>query len=176
MSERSAKELTGARFGRKLVHAKEQYFDHATHSTRNYYVAKRPHMDALLDSLSDKYDFFVWSNNGQPYIDEILEAVWPKKHPLVGIFTSSESKGRPENGMLIPFFKEIKKIAKRYPQYSKDRILAVDDLPHVHCQNYGNLVAVTPFIGIPDDELLKLSEFLLSIHNRTSLKAVEKRY
>ena len=158
-----------------LIHAQDKHFPYATHNTFHYYLAVRPGLESFLDAIHLYYDLMIWSNNGQEYIDEIMDSFWPKHLPLVDIFTSNESSIKYENGYGIPFFKEIKKIAKRHGEYSKNQILAIDDKPQVHKRNYGNLIAISPFHGKPDSALDLLSTYLLSIKDVENVRSIEKR-
>jgi RNA polymerase II subunit A small phosphatase-like protein len=159
-----------------LMHGRDTDFREAEHTTEYGFVAVRNGVDDMLDTLADHYDFLIWSNNGRPYIDAMLKLVWPERHPLVDIFTSAEATVIGMDGIGIPFYKETRKVAKRHPQYSIDRILAVDDRPAVYRRNYGNLVAIAPFTGGYDEHLLHLAEFLIKIASKENLRKIEKRY
>lgn len=159
-----------------LLHCQETDFREAEHTTDFGFVAIRPGVDELLGRLQDHYDFMIWSNNGKPYIDRMLGLFWPEQHKLVDIFTSSDSTILARDGMGVPFYKETKKIAKRHKSYDLDRILGIDDNVGVYRKNYGNLVAVTPFIGAYDEELSRLGDFLLHISPEPNLRKLEKRY
>lgn len=159
-----------------LLHCQEQDFRDAEYTTEFGFVAIRPGVDEMLDQLADYYDFMIWSNNGRPYIDKMLELAWPAQHKLLDIFTSSDSSVLARDGMGVPFFKETRKVAKRHPQYHLDRILGVDDNQGVYRRNYGNLVSVTPFTGPFNDELGRLAHYLDSIAGVENLRKLEKRY
>lgn len=52
----------------------------------------------------------------------------------------------------------------------------IDDSPEKHIDNYGNLVQVTPYFGVnPDDELLKLIQYLEKIKLEPNIRSIEKR-
>lgn len=159
-----------------LLHCQEQDFREAEVTTEYGYVAIRPGVSEMLDGLSGHYDFMIWSNNGRPYIDTMLQLFWPDRHGLIDVFTSSESSLLERQGMGVPHFKETRKVAKRHPQYHLDRILGVDDNAGVYRRNYGNLVSVTPFEGPYDEEMAKLQNFLASISGQDNLRKLEKRY
>lgn len=159
-----------------LMHCEEKDFREAEHSTEYGFVAVRPGVDEMLDQLASHYDFMIWSNNGRPYIDRLLGLLWPAHHKLIDIFTSSDSGRLVRDAMAVPFFKETRKVIKRHPQYDLNRALGVDDNVGVYRRNYGNLVQVTPFTGPYNDELARLSKFLLSIADEPDLRKIEKRY
>lgn len=159
-----------------LMHCQDDDFREAEYTTEYGFVAVRNGVDDMLDTLADHYDFLIWSNNGRPYIDAMLKLVWPERHKLIDVFTSAEATVVGVQGIGVPFFKETRKVAKRHSQYPLDRILGVDDRPAVYSRNYGNLVAVSPFTGAYDEELLKLTGFLVQIANKDNLRKIEKRY
>lgn len=159
-----------------LLHCQEKDFREAEYTTEYGYVAIRNGVDEMLDGLAGQYDFMIWSNNGRPYIDAMLKLVWPERHALVDVFTSSESTIVGRDGMGIPFYKETRKVAKRHPEYDLNRILGIDDKPAVYSRNYGNLVCVSEFVGPFDQELVQLRTFLESIAGNDNLRKLEKRY
>lgn len=159
-----------------LMHGRDTDFREAEYTTEYGFVAVRNGVDEMLDTLSNHYDFMIWSNNGRPYIDAMLKLVWPEHHKLIDVFTSAEATVIGMQGIGVPFFKETRKVAKRHSQYPLDRILGVDDRPAVYKRNYGNLVAVSPFTGAYDEQLIKLADFLVQIACEEDLRKVEKRY
>lgn len=159
-----------------LIHAKENPFAGAEIFTGEFHISVRPGLEAFLRRVSAHYDLMVWSNNGLPYINDVLTHAWPDASlALIDIFTSHECARLARDGMSTPHFKTIKSVVKRHPQYSIDRILAIDDKPEVYARNYGNLVAVSPFRGSPDNELELLGLYLNTIAGAESLRAIEKR-
>jgi TFIIF-interacting CTD phosphatase-like protein len=159
-----------------LMHGQDDDFREAEYTTEYGFVAVRNGVDEMLDTLANHYDFMIWSNNGRPYIDAMLKLVWPERHTLIDVFTSAEATVVGREGIGLPFFKETRKVAKRHSQYPLDRILGIDDRPAVYSRNYGNLVAVSPFTGAYDEELLKLTGFLIQIADKDNLRKIEKRY
>lgn len=159
-----------------LMHCQDTDFRDAEYTTEYGFVAVRNGVDEMLDTLASHYDFMIWSNNGRAYINDILKLAWPERHSLIDVFTSAEATVVGVEGIGVPFFKETRKVAKRHPQYSLDRIIGIDDRPAVYRRNYGNLVAVSPFTGAYDEELLKLSGFLVQIANKDNFRKIEKRY
>lgn len=61
--------------------------------------------------------------------------------------------------------------------YRLERVLAVDDSPFKHADNYGNLVRVREYLGEDehDDELLRLTEYLDRLADEPNVRRIEKR-
>lgn len=159
-----------------LIHCQNKDFRESEHTTPHGFVAIRHGVEEMLDGLAEHYDFMIWSNSGRPYIDDMLKLFWPTQHSLIDIFTSAESIVIGVDGMGVPFLKETRKVANRHRQYRLDRILGVDDKPNVYQRNFGNLIAVSPFLGGYDEQLLQLTNFLIKIAGKDNLRKIEKRY
>jgi hypothetical protein len=135
-----------------LIHCQNKDFRESEHTTPHGFVAIRHGVEEMLDGLAEHYDF------------------------MIDIFTSAESIVIVVDGMGVPFLKETRKVANRHRQYRLDRILGVDDKPNVYQRNFGNLIAVSPFLGGYDEQLLQLTNFLIKIVGKDNLRKIEKRY
>lgn len=140
------------------------------------HVIPRPGLGHFLDKVSQHYDMMIWSRNGTEYIHLMLETVWPKHIQLIDVFDQSHCSRLVRDGMSEPMFKDMKKVAKKHKQYEIRRMIGIDDLPLAYKRNYGNLVKVTAYKGGPDDELQRLSEFLIELSKHEDMRKVEKRY
>lgn len=159
-----------------LIYCSDHYFPESQMSTCHGYLSVRNGVSDFIERAYKSYDLMVWSNSGPRYVDDILAMIWPSKIPMVDTFYSTNSRIKGENGMGIPFFKDMRKISKKHPQYPIERILGIDDLPKTYSQNYGNLVAVRAFTGTQDDELPRLSEFIEKISSKPNFRKIEKRH
>lgn len=159
-----------------LVHASNKPFDLAQFRTESFHLAARPGIAAMLRRLEPHYSFLLWSNTDRASIDEKIENVWPKEIPLVDIFCHLKSSKRVIEGKSERFFKDVFKVIKRHPQYSKGDILGVEDKPETFARNYGNVIRVSPYTGAPDRELDDLTDYLLSIAKHPDFRTLEKRH
>jgi RNA polymerase II subunit A small phosphatase-like protein len=72
------------------------------------------------------------------------------------------------------FVKDLAKVKRR--GYALESVLAVDDSPEKLRRHYGNLVRVRPWEGEPtDDELRRLSEYLVELRGAANFRAIDKR-
>lgn len=159
-----------------LIYCSETPYREAQMTTAHGHLSVRDHLDTFLRSVSLHYDLMVWSNGGSTYVKETLEEVWPKDVALKAIIPNSMSQIKGQEGYGIPFYKNLRKLLKLYPEYELNRIVGVDDLPETYKNNYGNLVVVQEFLGQPDDELLKLKDYLIALSALPNFRDVEKRY
>jgi len=158
-----------------LIHADEKPFEHAQTKTAKYHLAVRPGLAEMLERLQPHWDFLIWSNSGLPYINEIVEAFWPKEIQLVGILSQADCGMLVKDGYGTPHFKEISTLRARFPQYRKEHIVGIEDKPETFARNYGNVIRVAPFRGGADYELGELTDYLLSIADCPNLTKLEKR-
>lgn len=159
-----------------LIYCNDKPYREAVHSTPHGEVVVRDGVDDFLESQSANYDLMIWSANGVPYIKDMLDIFWPKHLKLIDIFDQSHTIIKGENGLGIPFYKDIKRVAKKHPNYPIERIVGVDDKPAVYSKCFGNLVAVSPFTGQPDTVLSRLGDYLTELSKKPNFREVEKRY
>lgn len=159
-----------------LIFCSDSYFPESQMSTPHGYLSIRDGAIELIERAHKYFDLMVWSNSGPAYVDDILAMFWPTKIPLIDVFYSTNSRIKGFNGMGIPFFKDMKKISKKHPEYPMGRILGVDDLPQTYSQNYGNLITVKAFEGVQDRELFQLADYVEKISTKENFRKVEKRY
>lgn len=144
--------------------------------TQFHHMAVRPGIEHLLDTLKDRFDFALWSNSGLPYIHEVLTELWKPHWPaLVDIFCGADSAPICENGTARGWFKDVRKICKRHPQYAKEDILCLDDKWDVWSRSYGNLITIRAFFGKPDRWLYSAADYISSIANEPNFRKLEKR-
>ncbi len=159
-----------------LIYCHEKPYREAQLTTSHGHVSFRDGLIEFINAVSVDYDLMVWSNSGPEYVKDMLSLFWPKEIPLIDVFFSTDSRMKVSEGMGFPFFKDMKVICKRHPQYSTTRIVGIDDKPETYSANYGNLIAVRPFMGEPDNELQSLSVFLKDLSQKDNFRKVEKRY
>lgn len=159
-----------------LIHCSKKDFYGSQTVLGGYYMAIRDGLDDFLQRISDHYDLMIWSNGGEDYVNLMVEAIWPSDIPLVAIYSAKQCGLEIKDGKGEPMFKEVSKLVKRMPQYTKERVLALDDTPHKHKHNFGNLVRISPFEGLPDRELELAANYLISISTCENFRGLEKRW
>lgn len=91
----------------------------------------------------------------------------------------------PENWHPTPVrIKPLRKIWRaksKYPTYTKENTLILDDTPITYARNYGNSIPIKTYQGDPNDtELLKVSALLRQLKKEfdqtKNIRHVEKRY
>jgi TFIIF-interacting CTD phosphatase-like protein len=159
-----------------LIYCHEKPYREAQLTTPHGHVSFRDGLIEFIKEVSIDYDLLVWSNSGPEYVKDMLSLFWPNEVPLVDVFFSTDSRIKASEGMGFPFFKDMKAICKRHPEYNLSKIVGVDDKPETYSANYGNVIAVHPFTGEPDNELQQLSGFLKSLCKKENFRKIEKRY
>lgn len=158
-----------------LLHAEETPFQGWSVKTRQYYVAPRPGLDHLIESLREDFEFLIWTNSSPPYVREVLPVVWNPEWPLKGILYAHDSVRAIEDGYSVPKWKDLKKLRKRMPDIPKEDLLFVDDKPFLYKRSYGNIIAIRAFFGAPDRELYHLTNYIKSIAHHPNFRKIEKR-
>lgn len=159
-----------------LIYCNEKPYRDAQITTRHGHLSIRDGLEDMLEKVSDVYDIMVWSTSGKEYIDDMLTIIWPSHIPLVDVFTSAECGIKSFENVGVPHYKDMRKIIKKHPCYTLDRIAGVDDTPDKYKRNFGNLVSVSRFTGAQDNELTRLGDYLVTLSLASSIRKVEKRY
>lgn len=141
---------------------------------QTYHVYKRPHLESFLAFAFDTFDVGVWTSAGAIYAQWIVSAIFREQAPLF-VFSSMRCTMRRDfsSGGYI----EVKRLAKlKSKGYRLSQIIAVDDTPEKHQDNYGNLVCVSEYTGNPaDEELLLLRDYLTGLATEPNVRTIEKR-
>lgn len=160
-----------------LLFANEKPFEGWQLMAKDLYLAIRPGVEAMLDAVAPYYDFIVWSNTSPSYVHAKIEAFWPQHHTIVDVYSSLDCRKKVEEGYAIPFYKDLKKIVRHHPQYTLDKIVALDDKPVVFKDYYGNFLLAHPFHGDQNDRHLeRVARFLIHIASEPNVRRVEKRW
>ena len=158
-----------------LVHATEEPLDReGDFMVDSYHVYKRPHLNEFLQFAFSEFDVGVWTSAGAQYANGIVEAVFINATPLF-LYSSHRCTLRRDfsTGEYVP----VKRLSKlKSKGYKLEHIIAVDDTPEKHKENYGNLVHIPEYKGeVNDAELPLLREYLRSLAGEPNIRAVEKR-
>jgi RNA polymerase II subunit A small phosphatase-like protein len=138
------------------------------------YVYRRPHLEEFIAFAFDRFEVGVWTSAGNIYADAIVAEVFGSRKPAF-VWCSDRCTHRRIIELDEPV--SLKRLSKlKSLGYSMDRILAVDDSPEKHSDNYGNLIQVSEFVGDPNDmELRHLRLYLATISEGGNVRGIEKR-
>lgn len=140
----------------------------------SYHVYLRPHLQEFLAFAFSEFDVGVWTSGGARYASDIVRIVFKSAAPLF-VYSSRRCTLRRDfnSGEYVP----VKRLAKlKSMGYKMEHIIAVDDTPEKHKENYGNLVQISEYKGESDDaELPLLCEYLRGLAGESNIRAVEKR-
>lgn len=140
-----------------------------------YYIYKRPYLDAFLAEMNQYFDLAIWSSAGDQYVLDVVALFKPAEIDFKFIWSRSRCTVRRdyELGNYV-FEKRLKKIKKQ--GFRLEKAIIVDDSPEKTKDNFGNAVYVIPFEGDQTDtELNTLSSFLQSIKDTENVRSMEKR-
>ena len=157
-----------------LVHANEQ-LSHYEFVVGPYRVQPRPFVRRFLDFAFAHFEgVAVWTaasrSMAEPVLDHLLDR---NRLAFLWCFDRCGRWWDPETGD-IATQKNLRKLRKR--GYDLRKLLFVDDTPQVLRRSYGNLIAVRPFFGEPEDnELLHLEQYLHELGPVENVRRIEKR-
>lgn len=140
-----------------------------------YHVYRRPHLQAFLDHVLARYDVGVWTSSGRSYAEAVCAALFP---PQTLRFLWSSERCSISRDWTTGEYLNRKRLQKlKTHGYRLERLIAVDDTPSKHAQNYGNLVCVSEYLGEDphDEELLHLIEYLDVLADAANVRRIEKR-
>ena len=158
-----------------LVHATERPLEQQEDfMVGPYFVYKRPHVDAFVQYALKTFSVGVWTSSGEKYADGVINRIFPV-NALEFVWSSQRctlARDWETGG-----YQTLKKLDKlKAKGYRLESIIAVDDTPQKHGKNFGNLVAVTEYVGQAlDDELLHLISYLEYLKTVPNIRTVEKR-
>lgn len=160
-----------------LVHASEVELSRpADFQVGPYGVYRRPHLDAFLDGLRERFDVAVWTAAGHDYARGVVSTIMPWHGELSFFWCAERCTNHFDHE--TRGHTTIKKLHKlRAKGYDLGRVVVVDDSPEKHVRNYGNLIQIAPYVGdLEDDELPKVLAYLCSLADHPNVRAVEKRF
>ncbi len=145
-----------------------------------YFVHKRPHLETFLQTCYQYFRLAVWSAGTDDYVREIVDEIFPENIELEFVWGRNKcstsinySIDYYSNG-LSTYTKQFRRLKKA--GYNLNRILIVDDKPHVVANSYGNAIYVNEFNGdATDNELDLLLPYLISLKDIENVRTVEKR-
>jgi TFIIF-interacting CTD phosphatase-like protein len=141
-----------------------------------YHVYRRPFLSDFLTGILERFTVAVWTSSSPDYAAAVVAAIFPAPARLAFVWASDRCSTRrcPNDGSYYSR-KPLIKVRRRLG-YAREHILVVDDTPRKWEQSYGNLIAVRPFEGDPNDEELRLlSLYLDRLRHVPNVRAIEKR-
>ena len=170
-----------------LLFATQNELDYPPHHVIwPYHVYVRPFFHSFLGKIQPHFELAIWSSASDEYVEAMVQTVFPKDidfHFYWGRSRCTSLFYNAHNGRYCPdeesahqlFVKKLKKV-KRTFDWPLERILIVDDTPEKCQDNYGNAIYIKDFNGDQDDiELLKLTDYLISMKDVSNVRAIEKR-
>lgn len=159
-----------------LLHARERPLAREPDFTvPPYAVYLRPGVLEFLGHAARHFTLAVWTSSSPAYARAVTTRLFGDIETLAFVWTSDRCTPRRDlERDTWCASKPLRKVRRR--GYDLRRVLVVDDSPEKHARNYGNLVAVRPFEGDPDDdELPHLSRYLEHLAREPDLRSIEKR-
>jgi RNA polymerase II subunit A small phosphatase-like protein len=140
-----------------------------------YFVYRRPYLEEFLRTCAQHFQLALWTSASAAYLEAVVEAAWPSELSTTFAWSRNRCVQRfdPERFDFY-FVKDLKKVKRK--GFDLRRVLIVEDTPQKVERNYGNAVYLRPFFGDANDqELVLLSQYLLSIRNAEDVRSIEKR-
>jgi carboxy-terminal domain RNA polymerase II polypeptide A small phosphatase len=159
-----------------LVHAREVPLPRAPDFiVAPYSLYLRPGVRAFLAHASRHYELAVWTSSSPAYARAVTNVLFGTGDEPAFVWASDRCTLRRDvESDVWCQSKPLHKVRRR--GYDLRRVLVIDDSPEKHTRNYGNLIAVRPFEGDPDDdELLLLSAYLERLSCEPDFRRIEKR-
>lgn len=159
-----------------LIHATENKLEILEDfQFEQYYVYKRPHLNAFLEHVSKYFTVGIWSSADDDYVTEIVQRIIPSTIELKVVWGRSRcSVKRDYDYDQYNFEKRLDKLKKQ--GFKQEQIIIVDDSPEKTRNNYGNAIYIKEFTGDKNDEELKfLHDYLLTLKEVDNVRSIEKR-
>lgn len=159
-----------------LIHASERPLEHeADFELGAYFVYRRPHLEEFLRFAFAHFEVGVWTSSGEVYAEGIVSAIFSEQRPA---FVWAGRRCSLRRDFNTDQYIATKRLAKlKSLGYALEQMIAIDDSPEKHGQNYGNLVRVKEFNGETDDaELALLQKWLPAMKEVANVRKIEKRF
>jgi carboxy-terminal domain RNA polymerase II polypeptide A small phosphatase len=168
-----------------LIHAtKKQLSDAPDFIVFDYFIYKRPHLDAFLQQCQEDYTLAIWSSASDDYVKEIVKKIIPNTIELAFVhgrthctprrLTEEDYARDAYDNSPYHYTKQLKKLKRK--GYDLNKMLIIDDTPEKVKDNYGNAIYSKEFLGDKgDNELILLTKYLKTLVNCPNLRKTEKR-
>lgn len=147
---------------------------------------RRPFVDELLQFLFQTcMNVSIWTASHIDYVQPFLNYCKKQNYQFHFVYWSKHTPeklhcsslwDRPE---MVPH-KPLRKVWRRFPDYTRHNTLIIDDTGYTYKNNYGNAIPVPEFNAEkPDDVLRRLISYIQSLQERLvqhgTIRDVEKR-
>ena len=158
-----------------LIHTTERPLDRAPDfEYETYFVYRRPYLEDFLQYAFSTFEVGVWTSAGLNYAQHVVRNIM---EPSDLRFLWASRRCTIRRDFTTGQFGSVKRLTKlKSLGYRLENVIAIDDSPEKHTDNYGNLVHVAEFNGSSDDaELLHLKKYLSILSLEPNIRSVEKR-
>lgn len=140
-----------------------------------YALYLRPGVADFLDWALERFRVAVWTSSSPSYAEIVVNMLFRDVSKLD--FVWARDRCTPRRDFERDAWWDTKSLHKvKRRGYDLHRVLAVDDNPEKYARNYGNLVAVSPYMGSQDDdELDYLKRYLEQLRLQPNVRNIEKR-
>jgi len=141
----------------------------------DYNVYIRPNLKWFLECIHQHFKIAIWSSADDIYVEDIVDKIKPDSVDFEFVWGRSRCTTK-RNFELDEYVheKRLKKIKNQ--GFLLEKALIVDDSPEKTRDNFGNVIYIAPFKGeMPDDSLLNLHEYLMTIKEVENVRKIEKR-
>ena len=129
-----------------------------------YYIHLRPYLNDFLRYCEKHFSIAFWSAGDQDYVEAIVKQIQSRyltKEPVFVWNYNHCTKSWRSNGD-YEVIKPLKKVWRRYKNFTIANTLVIDDTCITYRKNYGNAVAVRKFFGESSDiHLLEIMSVLM---------------
>ncbi|MBX7223815.1 MAG: HAD family hydrolase [Blastocatellia bacterium] len=141
-----------------------------------FFVYERPLVRDFLHFAQITFEIGVWTSSTALYALPIVDFLFGNSRELAFVWCRERCSLKYSHEMMEHYYiKPFRKLKRK--GYNLETVLAVDDSPHKHVANYGNLVRIREYDGsLADRELLFLQQYLASIKDVANVRALEKRW
>lgn len=128
-------DLNGLLIFRVFARDKGNYAHHlaTSHKVNDFFVWKRPHVDAFLDWLMDRYAVGIWSSAMHHNVDKLIAWTLGEERRKRLVFEWDQTKcpqeKHPTHKHKPLFLKPLASLWEVFPEWNESNTLLVDDSP-----------------------------------------------
>lgn len=136
---------------------------------------RRPHLEAFLSELRDRYEVAVWTAARRDYAEEVVAAICPWRSELAFVWSGEDCVEHLDGeGGGWSAVKDVRRVRER--GYDLGRVVMVDDSPEKHLHGRENLIPIAPFLGDgADAELPAVAALLRSLSAEPDVCVASRR-
>ena len=141
-----------------------------------YHTFRRPYVIEFLRYAFDNFKVGIFTTATYDYVEQIMLNLGYDIKDFFFVYDREYCNTKFNNMTRDRHW--VKKLdrVRRSLDFPIEKMLIVDDKPETAVENYGNLIAIKPFIQDQNDiELLKLMSYLETIKDAENFRNIEKR-